>query len=244
MRKGFTLVELSVVFVIVGLLVGGILVAQSMISTAKINAQIRQFTQLDIAITNFQTKYNVLPGDSPFHAVPGDGNGIIDNSQTLLGTDTVTLNSYDYEISNFWPHLQQDGVFDKEYPAFSNNAALGAHVKTHFPMAKVDPRTGIAPFASTLHVYKFYYVLADFEKTSSINITANISANFPVTETFALDKKIDDGIARGSNNYTYSGKMFISTYSPNCYDPVTFAYILNSGANRIFYVAMQGQTIK
>ena len=49
-KNGFTLVELSIVLVIIGLLIGGILVAQSMIGTAKITAFTRQVQQADIAV--------------------------------------------------------------------------------------------------------------------------------------------------------------------------------------------------
>ena len=50
--------------VIIGLLVGGILVATSMIHTANIHRFVGQVQQFDAAIANFQTKYNGLPGDA------------------------------------------------------------------------------------------------------------------------------------------------------------------------------------
>ena len=53
MKKGFTLVELSIVLVIIGLLIGGILVAQSMIHTAKIQNTVRLIQQMDTAVSNF-----------------------------------------------------------------------------------------------------------------------------------------------------------------------------------------------
>ena len=64
MNKGFTLVELSIVLVIIGLLTGGILVAQSLIDTAKIQSQIKQVQQLDIAYYGFESRYRQIPGDS------------------------------------------------------------------------------------------------------------------------------------------------------------------------------------
>ena len=89
-EKGFTLVELSIVLVIIGLLIGGILVAQSMISTVKIQGVIRQLQQYDVAITNFKTKYNQLPGDSSLFGTGGNNNGLISISP---------------EGEHFWEHL-------------------------------------------------------------------------------------------------------------------------------------------
>ena len=72
MKKGFTLVELSIVLVIIGLLIGGILVGQSLIESAKTTATLQQLSQFDIAVSNFSTKYKQLPGDSKFHGGDGD----------------------------------------------------------------------------------------------------------------------------------------------------------------------------
>lgn len=55
-KKGFTLVELAIVLVIIGLLIGGILVAQSMIGTSKITAAISQIQQFDAGVESFKTK--------------------------------------------------------------------------------------------------------------------------------------------------------------------------------------------
>jgi len=61
MRKGFTLVEIAIVFVVIGLIVGGVLVAGSLTNAARVQSALRQVSQFDVAITDFKTKYSVLP---------------------------------------------------------------------------------------------------------------------------------------------------------------------------------------
>ena len=54
--------------VIIGLLIGGILAAQSMMDTARIQAQIRQLEKFDIATSDFKLNFKKLPGDG-LHAL-------------------------------------------------------------------------------------------------------------------------------------------------------------------------------
>jgi len=62
-ESGFTLIELSIVIVIIALIVGGVLVGQDLISAAAARAQISQIEKYQTAVYTFQGKYGYLPGD-------------------------------------------------------------------------------------------------------------------------------------------------------------------------------------
>src|SRR2546423_5887620 len=86
--QGFTLVEIAIVLVIIGLLLGGILKGQEMITQAKIKNVIADFSGVSAAYHGYQDRYRAIPGDDPNAAtrwaamtnpapVAGDGNGIV-----------------------------------------------------------------------------------------------------------------------------------------------------------------------
>src|ERR1035438_2217859 len=91
----FTLIELSIVLVIIGLIVGGVLVGQNLIAAAGVRATISQIEKYNTAVNTFRTKYNnQLPGDidatdaAQFgfaargpNPGQGDGNGIIQGDE-------------------------------------------------------------------------------------------------------------------------------------------------------------------
>jgi prepilin-type N-terminal cleavage/methylation domain-containing protein len=62
-HSGFTLIELSIVLVIIGLLVGGVLVGRDLIKAATLKTVISEQTQYKTALNTFRLKYNGLPGD-------------------------------------------------------------------------------------------------------------------------------------------------------------------------------------
>src|SRR5665213_102158 len=62
-RAGFTLVELSIVLVIIGLIVGGVLVGRDLINAAAMRSQISQIEKYNTAVNTFRGKYGGLPGD-------------------------------------------------------------------------------------------------------------------------------------------------------------------------------------
>lgn len=63
MKRGFTLIEISIVLVIIGLIVGGILVGKTMVDNAEARSYMKQMEQFQVATTAFKLKYNCIPGD-------------------------------------------------------------------------------------------------------------------------------------------------------------------------------------
>jgi len=90
-QKGFTLVEIAIVMVIIGLLIGGVLKGQSMIQNAKVKRVVKQADELRAAVMTFYDKYGVYPGDENKTPIPpgtdteGDGDGIIENTAERFG---------------------------------------------------------------------------------------------------------------------------------------------------------------
>lgn len=113
MKKGFTLVELSIVLIIIGLVIGGILVAQSMISSAKIQNLIGSIQKYEIAVSNFTLNYKFYPGDDSAFQPPGNQSG---------GTDGVWSCNGLYHTAEWMQvlaHLSQTGMVDKTYRPWS-----------------------------------------------------------------------------------------------------------------------------
>lgn len=110
LSRGFTLVELSIVLVIIGLLIGGILAAQSMIETAKINAQVKQLRQFEIATSNFILNFKSLPGENPniFNTTAKQSWGYITDENNNRRLDNA--GSYQQEGFFFFPDLSESGM--------------------------------------------------------------------------------------------------------------------------------------
>jgi prepilin-type N-terminal cleavage/methylation domain-containing protein len=62
-QAGFTLVELAIVMIIIGLLIAGVLKGQQLIGNAKVTAQVAQVKSIDAATSTFKDMYAALPGD-------------------------------------------------------------------------------------------------------------------------------------------------------------------------------------
>ncbi len=91
-ERGFTLVELAIVMIIIGLLIGGILKGQELVANAEIGATVAQAKAIDAATTTFRDKYDALPGDMRNVAtrianctgcVDGNGNGRLGGATSL-----------------------------------------------------------------------------------------------------------------------------------------------------------------
>ncbi len=104
-QQGFTLVEIAVVLVIIGLLLGGVLKGQELINSARVKALAQDFRNVPTMLYGYQDRFRALPGDdrqATTHlgaaALNGDGNGRIDGDW-----NTTTNND---ETCLFWQHLR------------------------------------------------------------------------------------------------------------------------------------------
>lgn len=211
MKRGFTLVELSIVLVIIGLLIGGILSAQSMLSTARVQSFVRQIQQFDAAVLNFKTKYNGLPGDTlSMGCVNADplnkkcGNNIIDCGFMACCSNSERTHEFNWEEANFWPHLQRSG-FMAGGPTFSPTISGGLKLKgavVNAPEMKIGKGIGALAYYNRLSMSAtdHYYLVSDFRLMETYPQYTQHQQSIPAIDVLAIDKKMDDGLA--ANNAT------------------------------------------
>lgn len=133
-QAGFTLVEIAVVLLIVGLLLGGVLKGQELIDSAKAKNLAQDFRTIPALIHAYQDRFRALPGDDRralLHlcasgdscTTVGDGNGIIDGDWDDLA---------DSDAFRFWQHVRlanlSTGSTDVASDAYLPVNALGGRV--------------------------------------------------------------------------------------------------------------------
>jgi prepilin-type N-terminal cleavage/methylation domain-containing protein len=113
-QKGFTLIEIAIVLVIIGLLLGGVLKGQELINTARVRSLSNNIDGITSAWFSFSDRYRAFPGDYVSASINlpnvnnnGDGNGIVGDN---AGADSPA------ERALAWTHLQAAGYITGSYP--------------------------------------------------------------------------------------------------------------------------------
>lgn len=218
-KTGFTLVELSIVLVIIGLLVGGILVAQSLIDSARVNRIHNEITQYHIFAQQFQSRFKYLPGDYPrafqiFGSTCGanrtNTGGNSNGGCNGNGNGFISQNN-PRETYIFWEHLSLAGFLDEPFtgngaaPADgpgtgnSNSAVAGVNAPALQAMNASGIRhsypaviSAAAPRAGSSSLKTNYSLAITAPSASSCNFNCNAVLTSKLV--FPIDVKFDDGI--------------------------------------------------
>ncbi|MEZ5690120.1 MAG: prepilin-type N-terminal cleavage/methylation domain-containing protein [Rickettsiales bacterium] len=204
--KGFTLIELSIVLVIIGLIISGVLVGNYLIKAAELRAIYKQKEDIVAAINTFKLKYNYLPGDLPdatsyFGTNPagcpaptaspqtnstcnGNGNGIID------------------EVFTVWQQLAAANLIKGFYRGTQASNGSPAYDSTSMPAIAGSDNTWYLEHTN-VDSWNGFELYQRFRNQHMMVSTRSFGYGSPQlltpAEMFSFDKKYDDGKPASGN---------------------------------------------
>ena len=210
--RGFTLVEISIVLLIVSLLVGGVILGRDLIHQANIRNVITQISKYNSATNVFRGKYASLPGDTskaiaygladpacpagvgPTPPVVPGCNG---NGDELLTADTENTENISY-----WYHLSRVGMIDGQFNGLTVVFGQGA------PPTKLRQKTGFYIGTSSLFTGRNIFVVG-------YDDTSGGTYHLMPLEAWAIDNRMDDGLpSSGTVKVPNNGS---DNFAPSCY---------------------------
>ncbi|MGB1539754.1 MAG: prepilin-type N-terminal cleavage/methylation domain-containing protein [Rickettsiales bacterium] len=216
MKQGFSLVELSIVLVILGLLTGGILGGQALIRSAELRAITTEYDKYQTAINTFKDKYFQLPGDmTNAIAFWGDNTTHCDDGDATNNGSPGTCNgdgdgamesspapSVEGENFMFWQHLAYAGLIEGTYTGI-----CGAGTRWNHDLGVNAPRSRLSSAGwgingptnqPTVDAYDLssageYGNMLYYGGESANNTEPHAPVLTP-EEAWNVDTKIDDGL--------------------------------------------------
>jgi prepilin-type N-terminal cleavage/methylation domain-containing protein len=152
-QSGFTLVEIAIVLVIIGLLLGGILKGQELINSAKVKNLTSEIRNIQTQIYGYQDKFKQLPGDDA--RVANNLTGATSATGGTLGNGQIEgplfpAAAATSESAVFWQHLRLANLASgptaltdaQYYPLNANNGRIGVNTATAAQLQIAGMSTG------------------------------------------------------------------------------------------------------
>ena len=262
MKSGFTLVELSIVLVIIALIIGGVLVGRDLISAVGVRAQISQIEKYQTAVNTFRGKYGYLPGDIPDPVATEYGfapRGIDQfGLNTLQGNgDWIIygLGGYGWDCGGetlmFWVDLSAAGLIEGGFNTanpINCNGVLSQNTNLYVPTAKIGQGNYITVWSDACSICSStgnYFGISNIITLNAGGSQVSAGPAMTVQQAYIIDQKIDDGLptsGRVSAKYPHSASFWVGTANSStavsgspttCYD--------NAGntANQVVYSTSQ-----
>jgi prepilin-type N-terminal cleavage/methylation domain-containing protein len=210
-QRGFNLLEIAIVLVVIGLLLGGVMRGQELIASSRVRHLIAQQEGIRSGFYGFMDRYRALPGDYPGASqslrcpsggscLNGNGNGIIE--ETAAPATIGGIASEGNETLLVWMHLSSAGFLNGEYRMTAGESTAN------------DANSPRNPYNIYLHL-GFNNTYFDTGAPSNRH-NLKTGAHVPVEIIADVDRKLDDGNgARGAFRYsTYAGNAPMAPQVP------------------------------
>lgn len=194
-QNGFTLIEIAIVLVVIGLILGGVMKGQRLIDSARVRSLISDVNGIRSAWYSFQDRYRSLPGDFPnaatqidSAATPGNGNGKIDDGQ---------------ERASVWQQLALAGFISGDFDGQQSTTGTANDVLCADSTCPRNPYNG-------------HYKISFGAQASNAVGPANeifTGGQIPVAILAQMDTRLDDGRADSGRFQVH--KAFVSTCTTN-----------------------------
>ena len=205
-QHGFTLIELSIVLVIIGLIVGAVLMGKELIRAAELRSIISDKEKFVTAVYAFQTKYNALPGDMVDAQAIWGAAADCTSAQTTIATcngdgdgkveQLVPSGARGNEIFLFWKHLANAGLISGNFWGIKDGTVQRSATQNNAPSGKIFNSLWYVEYWGIMSGSSWAFngkYLNCFEYGLYKVNNDPWDPLLTTQETFALDSKIDDG---------------------------------------------------
>jgi len=192
-QQGFTLIEMSIVLVIIGLIIGGIIKGQEVVNGARLKSQLAQMDAVKGAVFTFQDKFGYLPGDYTGNtslnlnvSTDGNQNGFVAGASSTTSvslSDSADVSGTTSEAPVAWIQLSA--------------ANLLAGINTGGAVLSAATTATYAGRASNSFLWFATFSTVYGVNANMVRLQAGSTAPSPILreqDAFTMDSKFDDGV--------------------------------------------------